>query len=213
MVLPDRVMKEHGATTEEIGNARSETLRVSIVDIRLVHRIGDRDVIVDRMEIPESTWSKAKGETPLTRIIPSTNVKIETPQPPAESEEDESNPEYLISDTYRNEVEKVTFEPVLATPPFYPSIIDELRNKYSKFRLRHTDEFIERKIADDAKEILKERSVKLMTTPAKDLYLKQKAEAREIVEKRVLTDESLDILGTYMQRKLDSKDSSAKSST
>jgi large subunit ribosomal protein L24 len=212
LVIPERVMKEHGASNEEIGESRNETLRVSIRDIRLVQRIGNRDVIVDRMDIPESNWDEDEGETPLARLIPSTNLEIETPEPLPESKDDESNPEYLISDTYRNEVENVTFEPVLATPPFYPSIIDELRNKYSKFRRRHTDDFIEKMIAIDAKSNLKKGSAELMTTPTKDLFRKQKAQSKAIAKKQVLTDETLNILGTYMQRKLDSPSSSPKQS-
>src|ERR1700761_9214517 len=145
VVIPDRIMREHGASDEEVGESRYEALKVSIRDIRLVQRIGNKDVIVDQMEIHNSIWSDRKGEKPLTRMIPSTDIEIDVDSPEdrdkTQAKRDESKIEFLPSDTYRNEVEKASFEPILETPPFYPSIIDELRNKYSKFRIRHTDDF------------------------------------------------------------------------
>jgi large subunit ribosomal protein L24 len=181
-------------------------------DIRLVQRIGNRDVIVDRMEIPEGESQyfyedkeneKAAHEVPYRRFIPSTEVEIETPSRWDQEEGDsEEKIEILDADSIGDGVSKVSFQPDISSPPFHLNIIDELRNKYSKYRLRHDDEFIEKMMEVEAKAELRKKSVDLMATPAKDLYRKQKAQAIELAKKQELTNESLNILGTYMQKNM-----------
>ena len=52
-------------------------------------------------------------------------------------------PETQPSDTPAKLVEKPTFFPTLLMEPLPSSIIDELRNKYSKFRDRHDPSYVE----------------------------------------------------------------------
>jgi large subunit ribosomal protein L24 len=212
IILPDAIVKEQGGSDQELRMARPQNLQVSMNDIRLVQRIGDRDVIVDRMLIPEGESQYFEGdreknvtahEEPYTRLIPTTDVEIETP-PRKDNEDDDSenSSEVLAADSIGDGVTAPTFQPDISSPPFHLSIIDELRNKYSKYRLRHDDDFVEKMIAIDTKAELRAKSVDLMTTPAKDLYRKQKAEAIELAKKQELTNKSLEILGTYMQNNM-----------
>ena len=192
--MSESVMKLAGADSSELNRPQDFPLEVSIRNIRLVQRIGDRDVIVDRMDVLESKWEEGEGEgavgreVPIRRVIPSTNIEIPTPQPePEKDKEDEdiSRDKYHDSDTFINNVEDPTFAPTLATPPFYSSIIDELRNKYSKFRIRHDDDYIEKKLDEEATDAKKKDSVKLMNTPATAYHLKQKELARNMAIKQM----------------------------
>jgi large subunit ribosomal protein L24 len=52
-------------------------------------------------------------------------------------------------DTPRMEVETSTFVATLSQPPMPSTVIDELRNKYSKFRTRHDPEYLRAKMTED----------------------------------------------------------------
>jgi large subunit ribosomal protein L24 len=88
-------------------------------------------------------------------------------------------------DTLRVEVETSTFVPTLRKPPFPSTIIDELRNKYSKFRTRHDPEYLQEKMMEDYRKEYKE-SVSMMTpkTDRKTLGTARAAERR-----KAMTDE------------------------
>ena len=59
------------------------------------------------------------------------------------------DPEMMVGDTPRITTELETWHPSLGMPPFPISVIDELRGKYSRFRTRHTDEYIAEQLAKD----------------------------------------------------------------
>ncbi|KAH8697170.1 hypothetical protein BGW36DRAFT_378115 [Talaromyces proteolyticus] len=84
------------------------------------------------------------------------------------------------ADSLRREVEHETWEPTLKYAPFESSIMDELRNKYSKYRKRHDPEWVsEKEMEDLQQEYLQSRT---LLTPQGELKLHraaQKAEARK----------------------------------
>lgn len=52
-------------------------------------------------------------------------------------------------DTLRYEVDQVTWVPPLDNPPFPSTVLDELRNKYSRFRTRHDPEYVRERIIEE----------------------------------------------------------------
>lgn len=110
-----------------------------------------------------------------TRYIAGENIEIPWPR-------EEEAPRFKDEpwDTLRMEVETPTWIPSLLHPPFESSILDELRNKYSKYRTRHDPEWVEEKKLEDYKEeYLKSRT---LLTPQGELRakrLKEKEEARK----------------------------------
>jgi large subunit ribosomal protein L24 len=64
------------------------------------------------------------------------------------------------------EVETPTWVPSLRNAPFPSSVLDELRNKYSKYRTRHDPEYVAKKHVEDLK---KEYIQKSYMTPKEQL--------------------------------------------
>jgi large subunit ribosomal protein L24 len=207
------------ASEDEYRWPGQKTLEIPFEDIRLVYRVGDRDVIVDQMEILESEWDEeTEMEVPRVRVIPTTNIELlpenanQTQKPNENGKKELSDldaADGTSSDTFAPAVHSTTFEPSLFTPPFHSTIIDELRGKYSKFRVRHSEEFVEKMLSLDKREETKKQSVKLMRSPIKELYYKQKKQASEVAKQQQLTDESLSIIGRYMQKNLRNGSTSA----
>jgi large subunit ribosomal protein L24 len=146
---------------------RPDHAPIHLSKLRLVYALPHpetgalRDVIVSQIELIGSQ-----------RYIPGTDIRLPWPaKKPAEEEIEHPG------DTPRIDVEKQTFVPVLLEAPLPTTVIDELRHKYSKFRKRHDDEYIAKKIAEDeAKDRFSPmrcflRSGKLSTqTPVTTLY-------------------------------------------
>ncbi|KAF2184419.1 hypothetical protein K469DRAFT_502648, partial [Zopfia rhizophila CBS 207.26] len=187
----------------ETPKAKQETEQViPYSDIRLVATIyndprnngQDKDVIVDSLNMVR----QGKSVDPITdepiykRYVTGTDIEIAFPEKP------EPNIVDYASDTLRITVEERSFIPTLLMPPIPESVIDELRGKYSKFRTRHDEEFLEKvKRFDDHAEVKKEL-IKTMKTPLQVL----REQAREQKEKRPkpeLTDDLLARIGQIMQ--------------
>lgn len=125
--------------------------------VRLVYPLTDRntnetrDVVISAIRLGKRYTIKDDDEGRRVRY----NRYIEGAKPPVLIEwppkKKLDHPEYE-DDTKRLLVEKVTFVPTLLKEPFPGAIIDELRHKYSKFRDRHDDDFIARKLALDEEE-------------------------------------------------------------
>ncbi|KAJ5960995.1 uncharacterized protein N7479_008145 [Penicillium vulpinum] len=83
-------------------------------------------------------------------------------------------------DTTRMTVETNTFTPTLEQPPMPSTVIDELRNKYSRFRTRHDPEYLKEKMKEDLRKEYRQ-TVSMMTpkTDVKNLRIAQIAEARK----------------------------------
>lgn len=136
-----------------------------------------RDVIIAELR------RSSNGERSLGyggRYIAGTEPRIYIPFPEEPVEEDM---EYDI-DTLRIEVEEKTWTPTLFQPPMPPSIIDELRNKYSIFRDRHDESYI-RKRDQLAAELENARSEKeeVMFTPLEEYHRMKRLERSRTVQK------------------------------
>jgi large subunit ribosomal protein L24 len=115
---------------------------VPVSAVRLVHPLTDpetgttRDVIIRELKPVGITHDRPTRRVFYSRIIPGLNVRI--PWPKYEPPRHEDQP----YDTLRLDVEERTFVPTLLRPPMPEAVLDELRNKYGKFRKRHTPEYI-----------------------------------------------------------------------
>lgn len=113
------------------------------------------------------------------RYIADTDPQIYIPFP--KQEEDEP-PEHQ-TDTLRIEVEQKTWIPTLFQPPMPPSVIDELRNKYSIFRDRHDESWVrarEKRAAEREKAAIEKEE--LMMTPSEELKRLKKLEKSKTME-------------------------------
>ncbi|KAL4808526.1 hypothetical protein BDV18DRAFT_135191 [Aspergillus unguis] len=155
-------------------------LPVSIDDVRLVAALDDpttgqtRDVLVEHMRGGGPILEREHGvDTPKhTRYIAGEEIEIPWPRVEKPQFKDEE------WDTLRMEVETPTWVPSLHSAPFPPSVLDELRNKFSKYRTRHEPEFVEKKRLEDLKkEYLQSRS---LMTPKGELRALQQQRAAAV---------------------------------
>lgn len=172
--------------------------------VRLVTPITDpstghkRDVIINEITLE-------KGRRYIANYInPLSSQRYFIPWPEKEK------PEYLDNDddTLRIDVEQETWVPTLLRAPMPSGVIDELRNKYSKFRTRHEDSYLEMK--EDMDRRTREREGELgwgggtprvMLTPIQELNRQRRMETRGVEEENKLTDEVLAGIGETMARK------------
>ncbi|KAI3552591.1 KOW domain-containing protein domain-containing protein [Colletotrichum filicis] len=182
---------------------QNAAMNIPISAIRLVHPIVDpatgvaRDVVVRQLARGPVKWSRTTGWRAWTRYIPGANIAIPWPEREAEVREDQPG------DTLRLDAEAATFVPTLLSPPMPASVIDELRNKYSRFRTRHEDEYIMRKEAEEAeKKALKKASADAlasMRTPLQELN-RELRDARRARGKPELSSDMLERIGEIMAR-------------
>jgi large subunit ribosomal protein L24 len=91
-------------------------------------------------------------------------------------------------DTLRITVEERTFVPTLLIPPFPETVIDELRGKYSKFRTRHDEDYVERKMEEDEEAEARKNLAVKMRTPLQEFHIKQKEEKEKRGEPQLTED-------------------------
>lgn len=166
VIVPEWMNKEDGST----GLVQHTNKSLKLEDVRLVYPLPDpetgipRDVIIDRLLCVNYSYDKDKREwTDGDRLIPGTNTIIPWPEKADPTYED------FDDDTLRISVEEQTFRPFLLHPPMPLSVIDELRNKYSKFRTRHDFDFIEKKELEEAKLEKRKELANGMRTPLQEL--------------------------------------------
>ena len=181
---------------------------VPLSDVRLVAAMPHpetgvlRDVIINELAFKRESLAQVKGDEPPARyiagLVPQTFVPY--PEKADDMEYDDND-----IDTLRIEVEAQTWTPTLRRPPMYPGIIDELRNKYGKFRTRHDEDYIARKIAEDeaAKARLAGMNRKVIT-PLKDLHKKERAE-KKALGRPELSDADLATIGEVMAKNVQSR--------
>lgn len=179
---------------------RSIETPVPLTSVRLVHPLTDRktgitrDVIVKKVVNTKIWYDRHTGSRRWSRMIPGLNIKI--PWPHKEPKQHKDGP----SDTLRMEVEQRSFVPTLLRPPMPSSVIDELRNKYSKFRTRHDPEFIELKEKEEAEIQEKKLLIKKMRTPLSEANRKARKE-RKAKGKGKLTKPMLEKIGEVIAQK------------
>lgn len=129
----------------------AQSMPVPMDDVRLVIAMTipgshtTRDQIVQHahaaapyMERPH--WSKLPR---YTRYV--SGIDVEIPWP-SETEPENKDGEW---DTLRMHVDEATWTPSLDDAPFPSTVLDELRNKYSRFRVRHDPEYVRKKVMEE----------------------------------------------------------------
>ncbi|KAJ5736760.1 uncharacterized protein N7483_001885 [Penicillium malachiteum] len=79
----------------------------------------------------------------FSRYVSGLDIEIPWPTEP--------EPQFDVGefDTRGNEVSKVSWIPSLDAPPFPSTVIDELRNKFSRFRTRHDEEYVKKMVMEE----------------------------------------------------------------
>ncbi|KAK5688903.1 hypothetical protein LTS10_000882 [Elasticomyces elasticus] len=189
--VPEWMNREDNSQGEIQGVPRT----VPMEDVRLVYPLPDpetgipRDVIIDRLVRVNYSFDKSKGEwTDGDRLIPGTNTLIPWPV--------KADPEYedFEDDTLRITVEEQTFRPYLLYPPMPSTVIDELRNKFSRYRTRHDWQYEQKKELEDQKTEKRKELVKGMRTPLQELAESRRVRKEEEGE-RELSEEQLEAIG------------------
>lgn len=189
-------------TTQEadVRPIRSVEMPVPLTSVRLVYPLTDastgitRDVIIKKLVNTKIWHDRHLGITRWSRIIPGLDIKV--PWPKKEPKEQKDYP----VDTLRLNVEVKSFVPTLLRPPMPGSVIDELRNKYSKFRTRHDPEYIEAKLKEDQEEKHRKKMIKEMWTPLKEINRRER-KMRKAKGKGKLTREMLERIGKVIAKK------------
>ena len=169
----------HKKYTDDASPTLTQDRPIPYTDVALVHPLPDpvanltvRDVVIPLDKIkrhrpklsdlsPEEVTALAeegRRQPHSQRRIAGTEIII--PFPPKQKE----NQKDTDADTLRVAVEERTWMPTLLRPPMPESVIDELRNKYSRLRTRHEPEYVAAKEEQDrAKEAKKDRWREMMT--------------------------------------------------
>ncbi|KAF2771225.1 hypothetical protein EJ03DRAFT_36887 [Teratosphaeria nubilosa] len=191
--IPEYLRKERDDFDQKPIQSAART--TPIENVRLVYPFPDpqtgvpRDVVIERVEHVNYFYDKVerkwnKGD----RIIPGTNTII--PWPECADTQYEDYPD----DTLRITVEEQTFRPWLLHPPMPLSVINELRNPYSKFRTRHDFDYIEQKELEDARMEKRKGLIKGMRTPLQELA-EVRRKQKEVERSKELTEEQLKRIG------------------
>jgi large subunit ribosomal protein L24 len=187
------------AEGQENRPVRSIEQPISLTSVKLVVPLPDpesgitRDVIVKRVVNGNIFHDRHTGRKNWTRFIAGINVVIPWPKIEAKQHKD------YDCDTLRIDVEEKTFVPTLLKPPMPSTVIDELRNKYSIFRTRHDEEYIQEKMREDEEKEAKKRMAKEMMTPLKE----RRKEERKLLKAKgrpKLTEEMLAKIGEVIAR-------------
>lgn len=173
--------------------------RLPISAVRLVHPLRDpetgeyRDVIIRELRPRDIVHDRPTRTRSMRRFVPGENIII--PWPRQEPVKREEHP----ADTLRIDLEEKTYVPTLFRPPAPQQVLNELRNKYSIFRTRHTPEYIAKKEQEEAEKEAKKQAAKAMLTPIQE-YNRQQREIRRARGQPVLTEEMLAKIGEVVAR-------------
>jgi large subunit ribosomal protein L24 len=128
------------------------------------------------------------------RVVPGLNVVI--PWPTVEAPEFEAK----AADSLRESVEERTFYYGLLSPPMPETVVDELRNKYSRFRTRHEDWYLQQKEAEAEAKQRQRETIRSMQTPVQEFNEMKRAE-RAMAGEPELTEDMLEKIGEVMAKK------------
>lgn len=133
------------------GDVMTQSMPVPIDNIRLVIALEDPNTQEISDHIIEHAYAgKPYFERPVWSKLPRfsryvSGLDIEIPWP---HEEEPEIKDYEV-DTTRYEVDITSWTPTLESAPFPSSVLDELRNKYSRFRTRHDPEYVREKVIEE----------------------------------------------------------------
>ncbi|KAI1754730.1 hypothetical protein F4782DRAFT_491298 [Xylaria castorea] len=172
---------------------------IPISAVRLVHPITDprtgttQDVIINKLVHRGLVTDRQTGKRRWDRIVPGLNISIPWPV-----KDDLIIVENKV-DTMRIDVEEKTFVPTLLRPPMPEAIIDELRNRYSRFRTRHESEYIAR--IEAAEQVKKDRVklVESIRTPLQEFHRAERENKKKKGKPR-LTLEMLEKIGEVIAK-------------
>ncbi|KAK4181103.1 hypothetical protein QBC36DRAFT_129004 [Triangularia setosa] len=191
--IPEYLRESDSSPVEPISMA------VPISAVRLVYPLPDpttghvRDVIIRELKPINITHDRPTRRTTFSRLVPGLNVKI--PWPAVAPIKHIDHP----VDTLRIDVEERTYIPTLLRPPMPEVVIDELRNRYSKFRTRHTEEYVAKIQAQEDEKRTRRKSVDTMLQPVQE-YNRKLRELRRERGQPVLTDEMLERIGKVIAK-------------
>lgn len=191
---------------------RAHPLPFLLDDVRLVVALTNedtgsvQDVVVNHVHAGEPILERDYGSsTPKhTRYVSGLNIEIPWPEPEMREFTDEA------ADTLRIEVEDKTWIPHLQSYPMPPTVIDELRNKYSSLRTRHEPEYVEKKKKEDAYQAWV-KSRKLLS-PKAELIARQAEEKQRQRELKTDEEGNLEVpedTANFIQQYLEKKKASA----
>ena len=167
--------------------------------VRLVYPLPDlytavpRDVILNTLKPRQRRFDIYENKETFERWLEPQHIRIPWPE--------KKDPKYVDEefDTLRVDSEQQSFLPTLLRPPMPLGIIDELRNKYGKFRDRHEEEFIaERKAEDDAAAIEKRRRTAARPKGAYNIARRRGIVVRE-KGRPILSDELAAQIGQHLE--------------
>lgn len=195
---------------QEAGSAVYSQLaeyRVPFQAIRLVHPLKDpatgkaRDVVINELVARNYYKDKVTGRESWSRVVPGLNIEIPWPKAfeEAQRQDMEGTFDDHACDTLRIDVEERSFVPTLLRPPMPAEVIDELRNRYSKFRTRHEPAYIAKKEAEELEKAARRKTLKTMRTPLQELNAKIKEEKRARGQPE-LSEDMLAKIGEVMAR-------------
>ncbi|KAI5785691.1 hypothetical protein FPQ18DRAFT_373333 [Pyronema domesticum] len=166
-------------------------------DVRLVVPTVDpvtkelRDTVVANVAMSKIFHDKILKEKRWIRYIKGTSIEIPWPKKEEPEQFDQD------CDTRIMHVENDTFVPTLLEAPIPLEIVDEIRNKFSRFRTRHEPEYVAKvEAALGYKERLAREAIK---TPLQ-LLNKKLREEKKAQGKPELTSEILEQLGRAMAK-------------
>ena len=187
--------------------ARSQSMPISIGSIRLVYPIKNpetgvtKDVIINHLKAAPPNMQSANMSLDRwqhgkkwDRLVPGINVVI--PWPEVEVPEYEATK----ADTVREQVEERTFHYSLLAPPMPDLVLDELRNKYSRFRTRHEPWYLEQMEMEEAAKTGRREATKSMQTPLQEFHERQR-EIRDTEGEPELSEEMLEKIGEVMAKR------------
>lgn len=186
---------------------------IPIDNVRLVVALDDpltgstRDVLVEHVTGGGPFLERPYGtDTPRhTRYIAGENLEIPWPRSEPAPQKDQE------WDTLRMEVETPTWVPSLHNAPFPSAVLDEVRNKFSRYRTRHDPAWVEqKKLEDYKKEYLQSKS---LLTPRSELIALQKANKaanmnslRDADGNFIMDDHTAGYIGRFMEMNAEKKD-------
>lgn len=174
-----------------------QSIAVPYASVKLVHALRDatgryQDTIIHSVRLHGAGWDEKTREYRRgVRTVPGlTKNQRLIPWP---KEDAPAAKQTYDDDTYRIDVDAETHRPYLLQPPMPPSVIDELRNKYSVYRTRHDDDYAAAKITKELAVEAKKALAKTVMTPLMELREKKRLE--KLAQDEDLSDEQLAKIG------------------
>jgi large subunit ribosomal protein L24 len=189
----------HLRNNKDDAPAANIELPLPISAVRLVHPITDpstgitRDTIINQLVATGLVTDRLTGKQRWQRVVPGLNIAIPWPV--------KKQPDLVDhkADTLRIDVEEKTFVPTLLRPPMHEAVIDELRNKYSRFRTRHDPEYVARIEAEAQAKKDRAKLIQSMRTPLQEFHRAER-ESKKRKGKPRLSIEMLEKIGEVIAK-------------